>query len=368
MCSGVGDHPDNCGRFFYIENDANPRPAALTGDEYRAIFEASPDGCLVVDRGGSIRASNSRMEELFGWTPEELVGQRVEVLVPSVVRAIHEGHRDRFVADPHNRPMGVGLDLRGQRKDGTTFPIEISLSPWTADSRDLYVICTLRDVSEYRRLQNFSEGALRATEEERQRIARELHDDTAQRLATLILRTRRLAHEPEAEARSELLEQIRAEIVDAADGVRRMARGLRPPEIEELGLALAITAHVRSLWEGAAFPVETELGTVDPYLDVTAKLALYRIVQEALSNARRHANAAKVVVRLFREGATVVVEVADNGRGFLSSRAVEGGGGLGLVGMRERASMIRGRLTIDSVPERGTTVRVTVPALDPGER
>ncbi len=344
----------------------NPGATALTGEEYRAIFEASPDGCLVVDRGGAIRASNSRMEELFGWTPEELVGRSVDVLVPSGLRAGHAAHRGRFVADPHNRPMGVGLDLRGQRKDGSTFPIEISLSPWTADSRDLYVICTLRDVSEYRRLQNFSEGALRATEEERQRIARELHDDTAQRLATLILRIRRLAHEPNAEVRGELLEQIRAEIVDAAEAVKRMSRGLRPPEIEELGLVLAITAHVRSLREGASFAVATDLGAVDPFLSVTAKLVLYRIIQEALSNARRHAGAAEVAVRLFRKGSTVVAEVVDNGRGFLSSRAVEAGGGLGLVGMRERASMIGGRLTIDSAPGVGTTVRVAVPVEDLG--
>ncbi|MEQ1854870.1 MAG: PAS domain S-box protein [Longimicrobiales bacterium] len=339
---------------------------ALSGDEYRAIFEASPDGCLVVDRNGAIRAANPRMEELFGWTEAELMGKRVDVLVPDAVRPTHESHRARFVADPHNRPMGVGLDLRAQRKDGTTFPVEISLSPWKAEARDLYVICTLRDVSEYRRLQDFSEGALRATEEERQRIARELHDDTAQRLATLILRTRRLALEPSADARAELLEQIREEIVDAADGVKRMARGLRPPEIEELGLALAITAHVRSLREGTSFVVETELGQVDQDLSVTAKLAMYRIVQEALSNARRHAGAERVRVRLVREGAMVVAEVVDDGRGFLSSRAVEGGGGLGLLGMRERATMIGGRLTVESEPGRGTTVRVAVPVQELG--
>jgi signal transduction histidine kinase len=262
--------------------------------------------------------------------------------------------------------MGVGLDLRAQRKDGTTFPVEISLSPWTTVAGDLYVICTLRDVSDYRRLQNFSEGALRATEEERQRIARELHDDTAQRLATLILRIRRLAQEADAEARAGLLEDIRDEIVDAAEGVKRMARGLRPPEIEELGLALAITAHVRGLREGASFIVDTELGAVDQDLNVTAKLALYRIVQEALSNARRHAGATRVRVRLFREGAMVVAEVADNGRGFLSSRAVEKGGGLGLVGMRERATMVGGRLTVESEPGKGTTVRVAVPVQESG--
>lgn len=330
--------------------------------EYRAIFEASPDGCLVVDRDGVIRAANPRAEDLFGWSPEELVGQRIEVLVPEANRGGHSGHRSRFVADPHNRPMGVGLDLRGRRRDGSTFPVEISLSPWTADAGDMRVICTVRDVTEYRRLRNFSEGALQATEEERSRIARELHDDTAQRLATLILRVRRLADERSAEKRVLLLEEIREEIVDAAEGVKRMARGLRPPEIEELGLALAITAHVRSLREATGFDTETEMDAVDHALGVTAKLALYRIVQEALSNVRRHAGTTHARVRLFLDDGMVVAQILDEGRGFLQSRSEDAGGGLGLVGMKERAAMIGGRLTIESEPGEGTRVTVMVPA------
>jgi PAS domain S-box-containing protein len=337
----------------------------MDSDEYRAIFEASPDGCLVVDRAGAIRLANARVQELFGWSPEELQGQSVDVLVPEMYREAHAAHRMRFVADPHNRPMGVGLDLRGRHKDGTTFPVEISLSPWRTSGGDLRVICTVRDVTEYRRLRNFSEGALQATEEERQRIARELHDDTAQRLAALILRVRRLAEEPSASKRAQLLEEIRGEIVDAAEGVKRMARGLRPPEIEELGLALAVTAHVRSLREGTGFEVETEIGAVDPYLSVTTKLALYRIVQEALSNARRHSGQRRARLKLFREDGTIVAEICDEGKGFLQSRATEWGGGLGLVGMRERAAMVGGTLTIESAPGRGTKVRATVPAITP---
>ena len=337
----------------------------LSADEYQAIFDASPDGLLVVDQGGVIRAANPRVEELFGWTSDELVGQSVDILVPETVGSAHSAHRTRFVSDPHNRPMGVGLDLRGRKKDGSTFPVEISLSPWSPHEGDMRIICTVRDVSDYRRLQNFSEGALRATEEERQRIARELHDDTAQRLATLILRIRRLAMEQDAEVRAEMLEDVRDEVVDATEGVKRMARGLRPPEIEELGLELAVTAHVRSLREGADFNVETELGNVDAYLNDTAKLALYRIIQEALSNARRHGRTNEALVRLYLEGNKVVAEVVDGGEGFLASKAVERGGGLGLVGMRERATMVGGMLTIDSVPGEGTCVRVAVPASQP---
>ena len=333
----------------------------LSREDYKAIFEALPDGCLVVDAGGTIRGANPRSEALFGWKATELVGRAVEELIPDASRAGHSAHRKAYAETPHDRPMGAGLDLKGQRRDGTTFSAEVSLSPWRGEGGDLQVICLVRDVSEYRRLQDFSEAALRASEEERQRIARELHDDTAQRLATLILRIRVLAEETDLVCRRRLLEDVRAEIVDAAESVKRMARGLRPPEIEELGLSLAMQAHARNLEEAGSFSIQADLGVVDPYLDVTAKLALYRIIQEAISNARRHSGAETAIVRLAYEDDSVVTEIEDHGSGFASATVMEGSRGLGLVGMSERASMIGGRLTIDAVPGEGTRVRVVVP-------
>lgn len=334
----------------------------LSEAEIRAVFDAAPDGFLVIGSDGLIRAVNPKVEELFGWSSEELEGQSVELLLPDSVRRHHVDHRARFVREPHNRPMGVGLDLRGQRRDGTTFPVEVSLSPWDRDGDSVQVICSVRDVSAYRRLRDFSAAALRATEDERKRIARELHDDTAQRLATLILRVRTLASESDDELRTELFEQVRAEIVEAADGVKRMSRGLRPPEIEELGLELAVQAHARTLREGGVFDATIVSGGVDSYLDSTAKLALYRIIQEAVSNARRHSGSGKATVTLSLEEEGVVVEIADKGSGF----ALHGGGddgqrGLGLIGMQERATMISGRIMLDSRPGEGTTVRVVVP-------
>lgn len=333
----------------------------LTFEEYKAMFMAAPDGFVVVDANGTIRAANPKVEAMFGWKPGELEGRPIEVLVPEALRDTHEAHRDDFARNPHVRPMGAGLDLLGQRRDGTMFPIEVSLSPWLADGGELRVICSVRDVSAVRRLQNFSEGALRASEDERQRIARELHDDTAQRLATLILHVGALARERDHAARMSLFEQVRGEIVDAAEAVKRMARGLRPPELEELGLELALQAHARTVGESDVFEVEIRPGGVDPWLDQTGKLVLYRIIQEAISNARRHSGAHKVHVRLAREGGSVVAEVVDHGSGFALAGAVQVERGLGLLGMQERATMVGGRVSVDSVPGRGTRVRVLVP-------
>lgn len=333
----------------------------LSEAEIRAVFDAAPDGFLVIGPDGLIRAANPKVEELFGWSSAELEGQPVEHLLPDSLRRRHVEHRGDFVREPHNRPMGVGLDLRGQRRDGSTFPVEVSLSPWAHDGDDVQVICSVRDVSAYRRLRDFSAGGLRASEDERKRIARELHDDTAQRLATLILRVRMLAAESDDERRAELFEQVREEIVEAADGVKRMSRGLRPPELEELGLELAVQAHARTLREGGIFDATVIPGGVDSYLDTTAKLAVYRIIQEALSNARRHSGTGEATVRLAIEKDGVVVEITDNGSGFALAGRGDGQRGLGLIGMQERATMIGGRIMLESRPGKGTTVRVVVP-------
>jgi PAS domain S-box-containing protein len=340
---------------------ATSEVGVLSIEEYKAMFEASPDGIIVVSADGTIRAANPKVEQTFGWAATDLVGKPIEILLPDALRERHVEHRESFVANPHDRPMGAGLDLMGQRRDGTRFPIEVSLSPWRREDGELRVICSVRDVSDVRRLQNFSEGALRATEDERQRIARELHDDTAQRLATLILRVGALARRDDQAERMSLFEDVRAEIVDAAEGVKRLSRGLRPPELEELGLELALQAHARTLREKDVFHVEVQPGGVDPWLDATAKLALYRIIQEAVSNARRHSGAHTVHVRLACEGGSVVADIADHGCGFALAGAVHAERGLGLIGMQERAIMVGGRVSVDSAPGRGTRVRVTIP-------
>ena len=328
--------------------------------EYRAVFRAAPDGILVVDSGGVIRDVNPRALEQFGYERDELIGLEVEALVPEAQRGLHREQRGEYTEDPHARPMGAGLDLAGRRKDGSTFPAEISLSPMETDE-GLHVISVVRDVSERKRLRDFGVGALRAAEDERHRIARELHDDTAQRLAAMLVRLRIAIREEEEGARNRMLEEIREDVLDTAESVRRIARGLRPPVLDEVGVVAAIRSHVEALRKAYGFEIEVEADEPERRLSADAELALYRIVQEALANVVRHAGAERARVRLGAADGHVIATVEDDGRGFRLEETTAPPSGLGLVGMRERARNAGGRLEIDSEPGQGTRVRVELP-------
>lgn len=329
--------------------------------DYRAVVEAAPDGILLVDADGRIRELNPRAEEMFGYDREELLGEEVERLVPGASREAHRRERREYVRDPEPRPMGIGMELRGVRSDGREFPVEISLSPLRRDD-GLLVVATVRDVSQRTRLRDFGAGALRAAEEERRRISRELHDDVAQRVATLLIRLRIAERETDRDGQAELIRELRDELVECSEAIRRIARGLRPPALGDAGVATAIRSHVRERTDDSGLQVELEGEPVDALLDDEGKLVLYRVVQEALSNVLRHAGASRARITLTRSDGHVVAEVEDDGRGFDLEGPVEAlNGGLGLVGMKERAHIVGGKLEIDTEPGRGTRVRVRIP-------
>jgi PAS domain S-box-containing protein len=334
----------------------------LAPQDFEAVFEASPDGILIVDSLGVIRAMNPLAESLFGFSREELVGQPVEVLVPDRVRPYHAGHREAYAAEPKARPMGIGMELSARRRDGSEFPVEISLSPWSSGGEPL-VIATVRDVTQRKRLRDLSVAAMGAAEAERKRIARELHDDTAQRISALLLRLRLAEREAAARGIDLGLEGFRDELAACGDGVRRIARGLRPPELEDAGVVAALRAHARALRDGNGLDVQVEADPVDDVLDANGRLVLYRVVQEALANVARHSGADRALVLLRREDEGVVVEVTDQGRGFVEGTvSTTLGGGLGLVGMQERAAGVGGRVRVTSEKGKGTTVHIELPA------
>jgi two-component system, NarL family, sensor histidine kinase UhpB len=225
----------------------------------------------------------------------------------------------------------------------------------------------LENLEHYRhRLSGIAARALNAEEQERKRIARELHDDTAQYLAALLIRLRLLRGVHDSQARDAAIDEIRDDIGEALERIRRFARGLRPPALDELGLVPALEYHVRSLSESVGVPIKIEAEPIEELLTEQAELALYRIAQEAMSNAIRHANPQHVVVRIRREGGMVTLAVSDDGDGFsLDEISDSEDRGLGLFGMKERAAYIGGQVTIRSQPGKGTEIRVVVPVAAP---
>lgn len=220
-----------------------------------------------------------------------------------------------------------------------------------------------------RRLRDVAARALNAAEEERRRISLELHDDASQRLAAVLMRLRLARSVTDAEAKDAMLEEVRQELAEAADGLRRYAQGLRPPALDELGLGPALEAHVRHLAEAASIPVEVKVEGVGRLEAPEAELALYRIVQEGITNALRHSRATRIDVRVERWNGVVVATVADDGVGFDVQRrmsAPDADHGLGLFGMRERAEYVGGRVEVESAVGRGTVVRAAVPSTGPG--
>ncbi len=199
-------------------------------------------------------------------------------------------------------------------------------------------------------------AALQAQEEERARVARDLHDEVNQSLTGLLLRLEAAREAAPSELEAELAE-TKALAHQAMRELLSLARQLRPTALDDLGLVAAIGGQVEQLARGE---IEAGLNVDGDFSELgdDAQLVVYRVAQEALSNAARHSGAGRVDVKLRRRDDDVELEVADDGRGFAFD---ESEGGLGLAGMRERALLIGGELTIESRPGRGTTVRLTVP-------
>ena len=330
----------------------------------REVLNASPDAILVVDGDGVIRDVNERATTMFAWDRLELIGRNVDLLVPLQHRARHAKHRAGFVRRPRARQMGSGLLLRGERKDGSQFPVEIALNPWQPDSGGPKVVCTVRDLSLFDRWRSMSMARVEAAEAERTRIAAELHDDIVQQMVFIKHRLTALQTEKKSAGDDDTLLELSSAMDHTIESIERICRGLTPLEIKHFGLTVALRILFGQLGE-AGFKVHDEVVDVGRDLDPVKALALFRIVQESLSNARTHSGADEALVAATRDSDWVHVEVTDTGVGFDTAAATATGSGIGLLGMSERAAMVGGLFDVRSTPGDGTRVRVRVPV---GER
>jgi len=222
-----------------------------------------------------------------------------------------------------------------------------------------------RNEREFRRL---GRAVWRVQEDERRRLARELHDGVGQNLTALKHRLVQLAEALPAgdAALRDGIDKAIALCADTLEDTRSMSRLLRPPILDDLGLEAALRWMARSQSESSGAEVTLEMETLPP-LDADLQTLLFRVAQEALTNAAKHADARHVMVRLVARGGLLQLQIADDGRGF-DAGAVLRAGGSGLGGMRERLRLYDGRLELHSTPGEGTRVRAVVPLGSPAEK
>ena len=348
-----------------------------TRQEFEVLFESAPNGVILVDSDGQIVLLNARLEAKFGYSRDELVGQPVEKLIPERLRRGHFKLRSAFVLAPQSRPMGAGRDLYGRRKDGSEFPIEISLNPIQTRSGNL-IMATVVDITERKEAaerltiavgerDDLRRRFLQAQEDERLRLAHELHDQTGQSLAAAMLEIKQIEKFVDENGR-ERLRQLRHQLEQMGKVLHQIALELRPASIDELGLESVLGTYI-SGW-GAQFNIEADFHCRNIILDELPpeiRTIIYRIVQEALTNITKHARTTSAVsIVIDRTDKTLQLTIEDNGYGFDPTLPPEPNGqqksgGLGIAGMRERLALIDGDLVIESSIGGGTTIFARIP-------
>ena len=335
---------------------------------YRDLFDQASDAIFIRDLAVDILEANRAAAVLTGYPLGELVGMNVSRLIsPRYFEAAMRNQQSQIRGEATVRRY----ELEITRKDGTRRAIECMTrlvfdkgKPW-----GLQVIA--RDVSEQKRLRDnlqfYISQAITAQEQERKRIARELHDETAQALACLLLDIegieRARARSPEEVGR--LLSELRVKTDAVLEGVRRFSHALRPDVLDQLGLVPALDLLGREAEKESEIRVTLETTGVERRLPPEKELVVFRIAQEALHNVTRHSGATGATLKLEFGTQLVRLFIADNGHGFELPEALgdlAATGKLGLIGMQERARLVGGTLSLESRLGKGATVSVEMAA------
>jgi len=343
---------------------------------FRTLLDMTPVAMWICE-SDHVAFANRAALDLFGLgSGEQLVGRSVySLLHPDT----HDALRTQIQHAIEGGAAPAVVTGAVVRFDGQTREVEIASAALPDHGRTV-VQMVITDITQRQRhereqarhrreLRQLSASVVQAREEERRRIARELHDELGQRLTALKMELSSLgsaAARPPPEARvTGMLEMID----DTVAAVRRIAADLRPMMLDDLGLNAAIEWLARDAARRMDVEITVRLGEEDPPLAEAAAIAVYRMVQEALTNVARHAHATDVGIEMRQQGGELVLTVRDNGVGF-SERSLQHDGRYGLLGIRERAHMLGGRLEVDNPPGGGgrLTVRLplAVPDPDPG--
>lgn len=341
----------------------------------RDITSALGEGILVQDREGRLIFMNPEAERLLGWSELELLGVDVHDRI----------HRLRSDGSPFPKeecliqsmtPFGSFYRCEADvfvRRDGTVFPVSYVATPLMEGGEMVAVVTAFQDITERKRSENQLRESRRhlrelsaflqnVREEERARIARELHDELGQALTALRIDLDWLdARLPEKEMPvGKKLAQMQEQVAQTVESVRRIAQDLRPGVLDDLGLAAAIEWHAEQFEARTGITCVLNMNREEFELREQIATSVFRIIQEALTNVARHAGASRVTIVVNEETEGIRLEVLDDGKGFDATRK-PGKKSYGLLGIRERVNMLCGEAGIVSAIGHGTAVRAWIP-------
>ncbi len=322
----------------------------------RTILRTTVDAIITIDERGLIQSFNRAAENLFQYDASEVIGKNVKILMPQPYQKEHDNYISNYHNTGEKKIIGIGREVTGLRKDGSTFPMYLAVSEVITNDQKLFT-GIVRDITEQRRLE---QEVLRISEHERLRIGQDLHDGLGQMLTGITLINKNIAAtlREENHPLAGESEEITHLIKEADEYARNLSRTLIPVELDSNGLKTAIyrlSENARKL-----FGIECELHNfMDIHFDDPTSLThLYRIVQEATSNAVKHGNSTKVVIGMEADPDKLTLTIQDNGSGFPDDW--DKNKGLGVRIMQFRANLIGANMQIKGSELGGAAIIITL--------
>jgi PAS domain S-box-containing protein len=339
------------------------------------IIHNSMDAIITIDAAENILIFNTAAQVMFGYSARDALKMPLSRLIPQPLRNSHHAHVQAFAYSGGSaRKMGAKMILKGLRANGEEFPLDASISRATSVGR-VYMTVILRDLTKQieaekelaharAELRELSIASQTAREEEKSRISRELHDELGQNLTALKMDLSWLQSHTSNDlaARNERILAMQKVLDSTVVATRRIAADLRPLMLDDLGLKAALEWLTQDFSRRLSVPCSLHVDENVSDFDTSIQSALYRAVQECLTNIARHAQATQVDIRLSTGETTVNLQVIDNGVG-MGEEARSKRGSFGLIGMRERIYVLGGKVAIDSRLGEGTKISIVLPRM-----
>lgn len=368
--SPIHDKQDKITHYVGVQNDVTHRiemEDLLSKSEakMRSIFNNVFDGMIIIDKGGVIESLNPSVERLFGYSAEELIGHNINQLMPEPDRSRHDSYLTNYLSSGKAKIIGFGREVNGLRKDGSIFPMELGVSEFHVDQRHFF-IGTVHDITERKQveeaLRDLSSHLETAREDERTRIAREVHDELGSILTALKMDLSWLNKQLPADLSlcHEKAAVMNRHLDDAIQTVRKIIADLRPSILDHLGLLAAIDWKIDEFKKQTGMQCVLTVPADNIAMDESRDIAVFRIMQEALTNIALHSKATKVTLDVEIGENSLMMTITDNGCGMTKTQ-IHKPGKYGIMGMHERARHFGGEVTIVSNPGKGTTLVLNMP-------